>query len=74
MTSIEPSSGASHGYDAYEYIAHSHTYINELTPAAKFTYDLSPVQVSAPRLAAPPPARAPLRLWCVRSAAGGTTS
>ena len=32
-------------YDAYEYTAHSHTYMSDSTPAAKFTYDMSPIQV-----------------------------
>eukprot|EP00775_Hariotina_reticulata_P009534 gene9534-9698_t len=46
MTSIEPKGtrrGA--GYDAYEYIAHSHTYMSDSQPTAKITYDLSPIQV-----------------------------
>jgi hypothetical protein len=46
MTSIEPKGhrkGA--GYDAFEYTAHSHTYMSDSQPTAKFTYDLSPIQV-----------------------------
>jgi len=46
MTTIEPKNhhpGSS--YDAYEYIAHSHTYMSDSTPAAKFSYTLSPIQI-----------------------------
>jgi hypothetical protein len=46
MTSIEPKgSRRGAGYDAYEYIAHSHTYMSDSQPTAKITYDLSPIQV-----------------------------
>jgi hypothetical protein len=46
MTSIEPRGGArGSAYDAFEYISHSHTYISDNQPTAKFTYDLSPIQV-----------------------------
>jgi hypothetical protein len=46
MTTIEPKGGGrSAGYDAFEYISHSHTYISDNQPTAKFTYDLSPIQV-----------------------------
>lgn len=46
MTTIEPRGGGrSAGYDAFEYISHSHTYISDNQPTAKFTYDLSPIQV-----------------------------
>lgn len=48
MTTIEPRSGGrGAGYDAFEYISHSHTYISDNQPTAKFTYDLSPIQVGA---------------------------
>lgn len=47
MTTIEPKSGRKgSSYDAFEYIAHSHTYMSDNQPTAKFTYDLSPIQVS----------------------------
>jgi hypothetical protein len=45
-TTIEPrrhTRGSS--FDAYEYTVHSHTYVTDKTPTAKFTYDLSPIQV-----------------------------
>jgi hypothetical protein len=46
MTTIQPKGGQrSAAYDAYEYTVHSHTYISDQTPAAKFTYRLSPIQV-----------------------------
>lgn len=46
MTTIEPRGGGKgRSYDAFEYIAHSHTYMNDNQPTAKFTYDLSPIQV-----------------------------
>ncbi|GBF88062.1 disulfide-isomerase [Raphidocelis subcapitata] len=45
-TSIEPGTGGRGSlYDAYEYTAHSHTYMTDATPAAKFTYDMSPIQM-----------------------------
>jgi hypothetical protein len=48
MTSIEPKGGRKGaGYDAFEYTAHSHTYMSDSQPTAKFTYDLSPIQVRA---------------------------
>ena len=47
-TTIEPSRRVKAlAYDAYEYTAHSHTYMSDSTPAAKFTYDMSPIQASA---------------------------
>jgi hypothetical protein len=43
---VEPVHGKQgSAYDAYEYIAHSHTYMSDNQPTAKFTYDLSPIQV-----------------------------
>ncbi|KAF8062775.1 PDIL5-4 [Scenedesmus sp. PABB004] len=45
-TTIVPRGGGrGGGYDAYEYNAHSHTYHSDNQPTAKFTYDLSPIQV-----------------------------
>ncbi|KAI8472288.1 MAG: protein disulfide isomerase [Monoraphidium minutum] len=45
-TTIEPARAArGAAYDAYEYTVHSHTYISDHPPTAKFTYDLSPIQV-----------------------------
>jgi hypothetical protein len=45
-TTIEPKRHTrGSAYDAYEYTAHSHTYMSDATPTAKFTYDLSPIQV-----------------------------
>lgn len=61
MTTIEPRSGGrGAGYDAFEYISHSHTYISDNQPTAKFTYDLSPIQVRAAATAT---------VWC-RTQAG----
>ncbi len=46
LTTIEPRHSRHAGtYDAYEYTAHSHTYQADSIPAAKFTYDLSPIQI-----------------------------
>lgn len=46
MTTIEPRGGGkARSYDAFEYIAHSHTYMSDNQPTAKVTYDLSPIQV-----------------------------
>ena len=45
---MEPRSGNPLlGYDAYEYTAHSHTFLSDDTPSAKVTFDLSPIQVRA---------------------------
>eukprot|EP00195_Chlamydomonas_chlamydogama_P000232 CAMPEP_0202921332 /NCGR_PEP_ID=MMETSP1392-20130828/77335_1 /ASSEMBLY_ACC=CAM_ASM_000868 /TAXON_ID=225041 /ORGANISM="Chlamydomonas chlamydogama, Strain SAG 11-48b" /LENGTH=565 /DNA_ID=CAMNT_0049614897 /DNA_START=237 /DNA_END=1936 /DNA_ORIENTATION=- len=44
LTTVEPPSGKG-GYDAYEYTAHSHTYMSDDVPSAKVTFDLSPLQV-----------------------------
>lgn len=45
-TTIEPlHGGQGSNYDAYEYNARSHTYISDHQPTAKFSYDLSPMQV-----------------------------
>jgi hypothetical protein len=46
LTTVQPKDGHRGGvYDAYEYIAHSHTYMSDAVPTAKFTYDLSPIQI-----------------------------
>ncbi len=47
LTSIEPQSRPDARFDAYEYTAQSHVYISDHdeTPAAKFTYDQSPIQI-----------------------------
>ncbi|KAI8473082.1 MAG: protein disulfide isomerase [Monoraphidium minutum] len=45
-TTIEPNPRSRNSwYDSFEYTAHSHTYVADATPAAKFTYDMSPIQV-----------------------------
>ena len=36
---------ASGDYDAYEYTMHSHTYVTDGIPAAKFSHDMSPIQI-----------------------------
>lgn len=45
LTTIEPSDHAGEKYDAYEYTVHSHTFETDNIPSARFTYDLSPIQV-----------------------------
>ena len=46
LTTIEPQDGhKNNAYDAYEYTAHSHTFVSDDVPSCKFTYDLSPIQV-----------------------------
>ena len=48
LTSIEPRHHNSEArFDAYEYTVHSHMYNPEFeqTPSAKFSYDMSPVQI-----------------------------
>jgi hypothetical protein len=57
LTSVEPARHAAAGrFDAYEYVAHSHTYTaapgTGAVPSAKFSYDMSPIQIvvsEAPR-------------------------
>lgn len=46
LTTIEAGDGSKHtDYDAYEYTVHSHTYTTDVIPSAKFSYNLSPVQI-----------------------------
>jgi hypothetical protein len=48
-TTLQPSSGGlGAAYDAFEYTAHSHNYLNEMAevPAAKFSFHPSAMQVS----------------------------
>ncbi len=46
LTTIEPRHSRHTGnYDAYEYTAHSHSYQSDSIPSARFTYDLSPIQI-----------------------------
>lgn len=46
LTSVEPRDGRKgSAYDAYEYTAHSHTYLSDNIPTVKVTYDLSPIQI-----------------------------
>ena len=45
LTTIEPRSHGTGTYDAYEYVVHSHQYITDDIPAARFSYELSPIQV-----------------------------
>eukprot|EP00803_Ostreobium_quekettii_P007184 evm.model.scf_511.4 EVM.evm.TU.scf_511.4 scf_511:75376-78345(+) len=46
LTTIEAGSGSTFtDYDAYEYTVHSHAYISETIPSAKFSYQLSPIQI-----------------------------
>ena len=47
LTTIEPASGSrEQSFDAYEYTTHSHTYNTDEIPSAKFSYDMSPIQVT----------------------------
>ncbi len=48
LTTIDPNSRAVGVYDAYEYTVHSHQYTTEDIPAARFSYELSPIQVVLP--------------------------
>lgn len=46
LTTIEPGKGkGDQAIDAYEYTVHSHTYNTDEIPSAKFSYDMSPIQV-----------------------------
>lgn len=45
LTSIEPRSRSTGSYDAYEYTVHSHAYTSDDIPSAKFSYNMSPIQV-----------------------------
>lgn len=46
LTTIETGAGSEHkDFDAYEYTVHSHSYLSESIPTAKFSYDLSPIQI-----------------------------
>lgn len=46
LTTIEPlRNNRESSFDAYEYTVHSHTYQSDEIPEAKFTYDMSPIQI-----------------------------
>jgi thiol-disulfide isomerase/thioredoxin len=45
MTTIDPKKHSVGNYDAYEYTVHSHQYTTEDIPAARFSYELSPIQI-----------------------------
>lgn len=46
LTTIEPLRRTKeHEFNAYEYTVHSHTFNTEDIPAAKFSYDMSPIQI-----------------------------
>jgi hypothetical protein len=46
LTTVESRDGHKSGaYDAYEYTAHSHTYVSDDVPSTKISFDLSPIQV-----------------------------
>eukprot|EP00798_Chlamydomonas_sp_ICE-L_P014246 gene14246-20219_t len=46
LTTIEPRGGhKASQYDAYEYTAHSHTFVSDDVPSVKVSYDLSPIQI-----------------------------
>ena len=47
MTTIDPKKHSVGSYDAYEYTVHSHQYTTEDIPAARFSYELSPIQVAS---------------------------
>lgn len=47
LTTVEPQDGRKgSAYDAYEYTAHSHTFMSDQVPSVRLTYDMSPIQVS----------------------------
>ncbi|KAJ9521177.1 hypothetical protein QJQ45_022899, partial [Haematococcus lacustris] len=52
LTTIEPRQGAGQ-YDAYEYTAHSHTYLSDNIPSVKVAFDLSPIQILVREVAKP---------------------
>ena len=37
--------GKGNSYDAYEYTAHSHTFLSDDIPSVKVSFDLSPMQI-----------------------------
>lgn len=46
LTSVEPSAkNHEASFDAYEYTVHSHLYNTDDVPTAKFSYDMSPIQI-----------------------------
>lgn len=46
LTSVQPSAKNSEAsFDAYEYTVHSHLYNTDDVPTAKFSYDMSPIQI-----------------------------
>ena len=45
LTTIDPRSRSVGTYDAYEYTVHSHQYTTHEIPAARFSYEQSPIQV-----------------------------
>lgn len=46
LTSVEPSQkNHEASFDAYEYTTHSHLYNTDDVPTAKFSYDMSPIQI-----------------------------
>lgn len=46
LTTIEPKDGhRGSAYDAYEYTAHSHSFLSDSIPSVRVTFDLSPIQV-----------------------------
>lgn len=46
LTTVEPRDGhKGSSYDAYEYTAHSHTFMSDNIPSVKVTFDLSPMQI-----------------------------
>lgn len=45
LTTIEPHTSSTGAFDAYEYVVHSHQYITDEIPAARFSYELSPIQI-----------------------------
>ena len=46
LTSVQPSKkNQEASFDAYEYTVHSHLYNTDDIPAAKFSYDMSPIQI-----------------------------
>ena len=46
LTTIESGPGSdATDFDAYEYTVHSHTFLSDTIPTAKFSYHLSPIQI-----------------------------
>eukprot|EP00197_Chlamydomonas_leiostraca_P009725 CAMPEP_0202865692 /NCGR_PEP_ID=MMETSP1391-20130828/6300_1 /ASSEMBLY_ACC=CAM_ASM_000867 /TAXON_ID=1034604 /ORGANISM="Chlamydomonas leiostraca, Strain SAG 11-49" /LENGTH=473 /DNA_ID=CAMNT_0049545559 /DNA_START=97 /DNA_END=1518 /DNA_ORIENTATION=- len=54
LTTIEPQGGhKGSAYDAYEYTAHSHSFLSDQVPSVRVTFDLSPIQILVREISKP---------------------